>query len=99
MKRFLLPAMTAAFFIANNSVLAGDQCSCRYKGQDVPVGGQVCLKTPNGPRLATCGFELNNTSWKFSDRACDKLALDAPDPLEQALAFVRRNETTAPAKR
>lgn len=77
---------------------AGAPCSCRYKGQDVPVGGQVCLKTPHGMRIATCGFELNNTSWKFSKRSCDQVA-GRTAPTDQAAAFVESRQINLPASK
>lgn len=77
---------------------AGPQCSCRYKGQDVPVGGQVCLKTPHGMRIATCGFELNNTSWKFSKRTCGQVA-GRTAPTDQAAAFLKFREANLPASK
>jgi hypothetical protein len=45
-------------------------CTCRAGGQDYEVGSTVCLQTPKGQRLATCGMVLNNTSWRFSDKPC-----------------------------
>jgi hypothetical protein len=40
-------------------------CTCRAQGVDYEVGTTVCLATPSGPRQATCGMVLNNTSWSF----------------------------------
>ncbi len=77
---------------------AGPQCSCRYKGQDVPVGGQACLKTPHGMRVATCGFELNNTSWKFSKRSCGRVA-GRTAPTDQAAVFLELREINRPASK
>lgn len=45
-------------------------CRCRAAGISVQVGQSVCLSTPAGQRLATCGMVLNNTSWEFSNRPC-----------------------------
>ena len=33
-------------------------------------GESVCLRTPQGPRLAQCQMELNVTSWTFTERPC-----------------------------
>jgi hypothetical protein len=45
-------------------------CMCRGNGTFYETGQMACLRTVDGPRLATCGMVLNNTSWKFSDRPC-----------------------------
>lgn len=45
-------------------------CTCRAKGRDYELGEVVCLPTSAGPRLATCGMELNNTSWHVTSEPC-----------------------------
>ncbi|GGG34121.1 hypothetical protein GCM10008026_13570 [Chelatococcus composti] len=45
-------------------------CTCRAQGRDYEIGAVVCLSTSAGPRLATCGMELNNTSWKLTSEPC-----------------------------
>jgi hypothetical protein len=45
-------------------------CTCRSQGRDYELGKSVCLQTPKGARIATCGMVLNNTSWQFSDTPC-----------------------------
>ena len=45
-------------------------CTCRYKGEKYGIGESICLKSPEGLRMATCGMVLNNTSWQFSDAPC-----------------------------
>jgi hypothetical protein len=45
-------------------------CTCRSQGRDFELGKSVCLQTPKGARIATCGMVLNNTSWQFSDTPC-----------------------------
>jgi len=54
------------------SVQAGPTCTCQYFGQHLQVGTKVCMKSWKGLRVATCGFELNNTSWKISDKKCQQ---------------------------
>ena len=53
------------------SAPAAADCTCRARGGDFEIGRVVCLATPKGPRLATCGMVLNNTSWHISETACD----------------------------
>ena len=45
-------------------------CSCRYDGQSFQLGTTVCLKTPQGVRMARCEMVLNNTSWHFLAKGC-----------------------------
>jgi hypothetical protein len=55
---------------------AAADCICRARGQEFALGQSVCLPTAKGPRIATCGMVLNNTSWQFSDTPC--VVSDAP---------------------
>ena len=45
-------------------------CTCRAQGREFELGQQICLVSPQGPRIATCGMVLNNTSWQFSETPC-----------------------------
>lgn len=45
-------------------------CSCRYKGEKIPIGSSICMKTANGLRRARCSLYLNNTSWEFLEGDC-----------------------------
>jgi hypothetical protein len=45
-------------------------CICRAQGRSFAVGQNVCLQTPDGPRIAECGMVLNNTSWHFTEHPC-----------------------------
>ncbi len=91
MRHWIVAIASAVFLGGLTEAAAEPQCSCRYKGRDVPVGGQVCLNTPRGMRIATCGFELNNTSWKFSKRSCGQVAGRA-SPTGRATAFLDSRE-------
>ena len=42
-------------------------CTCRSPVGEVDLGGEVCLRTPAGPRKARCVMVLNNTSWALSE--------------------------------
>jgi hypothetical protein len=59
--------LAAAFFV---TLPAAADCTCRAFGRDFELGDAACLSTPNGPRFATCGMVLNNTSWHMSDMPC-----------------------------
>jgi hypothetical protein len=49
---------------------ADPNCICRARGKEFELGQSTCLPSPKGPRLATCGMVLNNTSWQFTDTPC-----------------------------
>ena len=63
---------------------AAADCTCRALGRDFDLGQTVCLASPKGPRLATCGMVLNNTSWQFTETPCTVSA--APSAGEPAPA-------------
>src|SRR5262245_45305627 len=73
-------AVVAAVFASVSAtivtrVLAADlvadaNCTCRGLGRNFELGETACLETSKGPRIATCGMNLNNTSWLFSDTPC-----------------------------
>src|SRR3954470_1540868 len=64
-------AATLAAAACLMSAPAAADCTCRALGGDFEIGRVVCLATHKGPRLATCGMVLNNTSWHISETACD----------------------------
>jgi len=70
----IVSAIFLAFGLAGTSI-AGEDCTCRGNGQDVPEGQTVCLKTASGMKLARCERVLNNTSWKILDSDCPTAAL------------------------
>ena len=45
-------------------------CTCRAQGRDIEQGQTICMATPKGFRLATCGMVLNNSSWNVSESPC-----------------------------
>ena len=57
-------------------VAGGRNCTCRYFGQDFSLGTTVCLKGPDGPRLARCAMNQNNTSWKVLEQSCPSAGLE-----------------------
>jgi len=66
-----LPAFLVALAgTASGVTAAAADCTCRYQGRDFELGQNVCLSTPQGARIATCGMVLNNTSWKFTETPC-----------------------------
>ncbi|WP_186394072.1 hypothetical protein [Stappia sp. TSB10GB4] len=62
-------------------------CPCRYFGVKYRIGETVCLRGPDGPRLARCSMMLNNTTWETLDRSCPT---SARAPMTLAAAFLCR---------
>ena len=52
---------------------ATPDCKCRYFGQFYNLGERVCIKTPDGLRVARCELMLNNSSWKILNQRCPDL--------------------------
>ena len=77
MKRFVV---ITALLCANAPAQAGENCTCRYKGQDIGEGRTVCLATPTGPQMARCERVLNNTSWKFLGNSCPYASMEQVKP-------------------
>ena len=70
MQRLLPLSLVAAALAALSSAPAQADCTCRAQGRNFEQGQAVCLATPNGPRIATCGMVLNNSSWELSQSPC-----------------------------
>ncbi|MEM9633124.1 MAG: hypothetical protein AAGA50_17465 [Pseudomonadota bacterium] len=78
--------LSAALILAllGFSTLAQSQnvsCTCRYQGEDYGLGESICLKSPNGLKMATCEMVLNNTSWQISNAPCP--VTDLQDEMRQ----------------
>ena len=59
---------------------AAADCTCRAQGRQFEQGQTACLMSPKGPRLATCGMVLNNSSWEFSDAPCSVSGVSPKGP-------------------
>jgi hypothetical protein len=70
MQRPLPISLSAAVLAALLSTPAQADCTCRAQGRNFELGQAVCLTTPTGPRIATCGMVLNNSSWELSQSPC-----------------------------
>lgn len=66
----LAVGLAAVACAATGQASLAAECTCRAGGRDHEVGRTLCLSTPQGFRLATCGMVMNNTSWRFSDTPC-----------------------------
>jgi hypothetical protein len=70
MRRLLPISFCAAVLAALLNTPAQADCTCRAQGRSFEQGQAVCLSTPNGLRVATCGMVLNNSAWEFSQTPC-----------------------------
>src|SRR5689334_25061548 len=72
-----------------SAAAADPNCICRARGKEFELGQSACLPSPKGPRMATCGMVLNNTSWQFTETPCviSEVPETAPD---RRSAHVRR---------
>lgn len=71
----LLMGITAAVLGGLSVSLANADCTCRAPGLVAHHGQTVCLRTPDGLRLARCEMVLNNSSWTFLPEACPQASL------------------------
>ncbi len=55
---------------SSGTLVAGENCKCRFNGGYVDEGRTVCMRSPTGMTLARCEKVLNNTSWKMLDQPC-----------------------------
>jgi hypothetical protein len=68
-----LPALAGEIRPLHHVQMTGQShanCFCRAQGRMFAYGESVCLRTPEGPRLAQCLMELNVTSWTITERPC-----------------------------
>jgi hypothetical protein len=70
MQRLLPISLIVTALAVPLSAPAQADCTCRAQGRMFEQGQAACLPTPNGPRIATCGMVLNNSSWEFSQVPC-----------------------------
>jgi hypothetical protein len=78
-------ALTAPLLFAASAASqqsARPACTCRFFGQDYHLGETVCLRGPDGLRLARCSMLLNNTTWTPLKQECPttRLSPRSPEP-------------------
>jgi len=63
----------AAPLLATASVAQAD-CTCRARGIVAEHGQTLCIRTPDGYRLARCDKVSNVASWTFLENGCPQIA-------------------------
>jgi len=53
-------------------------CTCRSGGQTFEMGATICLRTPEGSRMARCVMVINNPSWEATGSNCPSAEITAP---------------------
>jgi len=66
-------------------------CQCRAFGQTFEQGQVVCLRLPDGSRLARCDKVLNNSSWKKIAEGCPEAGAHETPAAPIALASMQGN--------
>lgn len=74
------PILIVSLIAADALTPASADCTCRSQGRDYELGQSVCLQSPKGARIATCGMVLNNTSWQFTETPCTVSAVPQAHP-------------------
>lgn len=80
--RPLSACISAALLLTIAADAASATCKCRAKGVIAKEGQTLCIRTPEGPRLARCGKVLNMSSWTFLDGPCPQAELQLPASLD-----------------
>jgi hypothetical protein len=79
-----IPAALAALLAVALVSPASATCKCRARGVIAAEGQTLCIRTPDGVRLARCGKVLNVASWIFLDGACPQAALEGAGAVSTA---------------
>jgi len=56
---------------------------CRAIGMEARQGEKLCIPTPEGQRMASCGMVLNVSSWTFLTEPCRPNGADDNAPVQQ----------------
>ena len=83
MRPFLL-SLALLLIEAAHTTAAAD-CTCRARGVTATHGQTLCIRTPQGTRLARCEKVSNVSSWRFLNVPCPLAAVppahtSAPPP-------------------
>jgi len=62
---------------------ASGEPGCRAIGMEARQGETLCIPTPDGQRMASCGMVLNVSSWTFLTELCRPNGTDDSAPEQQ----------------
>lgn len=90
----MLPVLPTDQANAQQEFRPGIDCHCRGPGgKDYDLKQRVCLRGPQGDRMATCVLNQNVTSWQFSDEPCDVSWRRADEPVQLATTGIHARPT------
>jgi hypothetical protein len=72
--RPLLLSLALLLIEAAHTTAAAD-CTCRARGVTATHGQTLCIRTPDGTRLARCEKVSNVASWRFLNGPCPLAAV------------------------
>jgi len=85
--RLILAGAAAALLTGVALSPAQADCTCRARDVVATHGETVCIRTPEGFRLARCEKVSNVASWAFLEKECLQIALQsAGDPAADLIA-------------
>ena len=76
--RQIIPALAFTLSLVAAAPAEAD-CTCRARGVVATEGQTLCIRTPQGSRLARCGKMSNVASWTFLQGPCPQAALQATE--------------------
>lgn len=74
--RIVAAVLSTALLIGAGSAPAEADCKCRARGVVAAEGQTLCIRTPDGLRLARCGKVSNVASWTFLQGPCPLASLE-----------------------
>jgi hypothetical protein len=94
-----------AMVLLSGAVLADAaraECNCLYNNQRYEQEDTVCMRTPQGMRMARCGMLDNIAWWEMLDEPCPGPGVAADDayaaPVYAALAYTARGRSRTPGR-
>ena len=81
-------ACYAAVLLSGTLLASGAraECNCLYNGQRYEQEDTVCMRTPQGTRMARCGMLDNIAWWEMLDDPCPGTVSDRRQSLRPSLA-------------
>jgi hypothetical protein len=68
-------------------------CNCLYNGQRYEQEDTVCMRTPQGMRVARCGMIENNAWWQMLDQPCTGTVSELPRTQARPADAIDRSPT------
>jgi hypothetical protein len=79
-RRILSVAALLGFGLVGCPAIAAANIGCRAIGLEARQGETLCIRTPEGLRLAECGMNLNVSNWTFRGACMEPSSPEAQRP-------------------